>query len=72
MTLPIVLARECLASGLGVVALWKSAMELLFLLVSVIDMPLQVRFRSETFAAVLVWAFVFLDVITLMVPSISS
>lgn len=44
-------------------------MKFLLFLVPIIDVPLKMRFRTKTLAALGVRAFVFLVVVTLVVPT---
>ena len=68
MPLPVVLARESLAACPGVIASLHGAVKLLLFLVAIIDMSLQMSFRSKALAATSVRALVVFAMIALMVP----
>lgn len=70
MALPVVLSRKGFATIPRIVASRNTAMELLLLFVSVVDMSLEMCLGSEAFAAVRVHAFMILAMVPLVVPVI--
>lgn len=67
VSLPVVLSRERLAAQFGVVAPLNSTMVLLLLLVSIVDVPLQMSLGPETFAASRIRALMIFRMIALVV-----